>query len=179
MNFPVPAVLSAQSAPAARRSDDRASLLVLHASKWASFLAGLSLFVAVALIPPAADLDHIRLQRDRILAMEQTDLDRLENYRAMVKALTEQDPATIRLVVASQLQLVPKDRTALVLPGLPDDPRLFELLEPAPYTLPVAADRVPSTLSRLAGDSKGRFILLAIAGLALLWGLLPPLSEPD
>ncbi len=176
---PVPVAMHAQSASAPRRSDDRASMIVLHASKWASFLAGLALFVAVALIPPAADLDHIRLQRDRILAMEQTDLDRLANYRAMLKALTEQDPSTIRLVVASQLQLVPRDRTALVLPGLPEDPRLFELLEPAPHPLPTGSDRVPSTLARLAGDSKGRFVLLAIAGLALLWGLMPPLAEPD
>lgn len=171
--------IRAQSAPTPRRSDDRASMLVIHASKWAACLAGLALFVAIALIPPAADLENIRLQRDRILAMEQHDLARLANYRAMLTALEEKDPDTIRLVLAAQLQLVPRDRTALILPGPPQDPRLFEILEPPPVVLPEARQRVPSTLARLAADDKGRMVLLAIAGLALLWGLMPPLTDPD
>lgn len=170
--------IRAQPAPATSRSDDPASVLVIHASKWVSFLAGMALFVAVALIPPASDLDNIRLQRDRILAMEQTDLARIASYQAFITALDEEDPGTVRLVLASQLQLVPKGSTALVLPGTPEDPRLFEILEPAPVALPERAATAHSTLTRLAGDSRGRLVLLAIAGLALLWGLMPPLSEP-
>ncbi len=153
-------------------------MAVIRAAKWASFLAGMALFVAVALIPPATDLDRLRAQRDRILAMEQTDLARIRNYEALVHALDERDPDTIRLVLAAQLQLVPRDRTALVVPGPPDDPRLFEILEPAPVEAAPAPHAVPSTLARLAGDDKGRLILLAIAGLAMLYGLMPPLTEP-
>ena len=174
----MPVAIRANSAPIDRARSDRVSALVLHASKWVSFLAGLFLVVAVGLIPPAADLDNIRYQRDRILAMEQTDLARLANYRAMLGALDRRDPDTIRLILAAQLQLVPADRTALILPGPPEDPRLLELLDPPPAELPAPSATVPSTLARLATDGKGRLILLAIAGLAMLWGLMPPLTEP-
>lgn len=156
----------------------RASTAVIVTAKWGAFLAGMALLIAVALIPPATDLDRIRGQRDRILAMEQTDLARIHNYQALVTALDERDPDTVRLILAAQLQLVPHDRTALIVPGLPEDPRLFEILEPDPIVPPAAADAPASTLARLAGDDRGRLILLSIAGLALLYGLMPPLSEP-
>jgi hypothetical protein len=179
----VPQAIRAHPAPSHEaderaRVGDAASALVVHASKWIGFLAGLTLLVAVALIPPAADLDAIRLQRDRLLALEQTDLARLANYQALIDAIDEKDPDTVRLVLASQLQLVPRGSTALVAPGQPDDPRLFEILEPEPTPVQASPPSVPSTLARMANDRKGRFVLLAIASLGLLWGLMPPLTEP-
>ena len=167
--------LRAQSAPA----NDRFSDGVVAASKWGAFLAGVALMIALALIPPAADLETIHRQRDRILAMEQTDLARIANYQAMIRAIDERDPDTVRLVLASELQLVPRGRTALVVPGRPDDPRLFELLEPAPTPAPGVAPPARSALARLAVDDKGRLVLAAIACLALLWGVMPPLAEPS
>jgi len=145
-----------------------------------AFLAGIAIFVAVALIPPAADLDSMRRQRDRVLAMERTDLQRLDNYRAMLDALERHDPDTLRLILASELQLVPRGRTALVAPGLPEDPRLFELLEPPPPVLPAeVAPTVPSALTKLANDDLGRLLLLILASSAILWGVLPWQSEID
>ena len=120
----MPVAVRAQSAPA----DDRLSAGVVIASKWAAFLAGLVLVLALVLIPPASDLETIRTQRDRILAMEQTDLARIASYQAMIDAIDGRDPDTVRLVLASELQLVPEGRTALIVPGSPDDPRLFDLL---------------------------------------------------
>lgn len=171
----MPVAIRAQSAPVT----DRLSAAVIHLSKWTAFLSGVALLVAVALIPPASDLDTIQRQRDRILAMEQTDLARIANYQALIHAIDERDPDTIRLLMASELQLVPKGRTALVVPGQPADSRLFERLEPMPTPMPAEAAAPVSTLARLAGDRRGRLILLTIGGLALLWGLMPPLAEPD
>ena len=143
-------------------------------SKWTGFITGLLVFMAVALIPPAADLDNLRLRRDRVLAMEQTDLARIDNYRALITALDERDADTINLVLAAQLQLVPRGSTALVAPGGPPDPQLFELLEPLPAEMPRSvAPTVPSTLTRLATSDRGRLVLLLIGALALLWGLTP------
>jgi hypothetical protein len=172
--------LSAQSAPTERNAhNERVSALIIHISKWMGFLSGLALIVAVALIPPAADLDSMRLTRDRVLALEQTDLTRIQNYEAFRDALDARRPDTIRLVLAAQLQLVPRGQTALVLPGLPEDPRLFELLEPPPTVLPKSvAPTVPSRLTRMASSEIGRLALIGLATLAIIWGFLPPASEP-
>lgn len=171
----LPALPHTDLEAAPRASIDRLSPAVITCSKWAGFFAGVAVFISVALIPPASDLDAMRRQRDRVLAMERTDLSRLQNYRAMLDALDRADPDTVQLVLASELQLIPKGRTALVLPGQPEDPRLFELLEPGitPETAP-APPGVPSTLTRLANDDRGRLVLLLLAGLAILWGVLPP-----
>lgn len=166
--------LRAHSAPTdgPRRADADASALIVGVSKWLGFLAGLSMIVAVALIPPAADLQAIRHQRDRVLAMEQTDLARIANYKALITALDEKDPDTVGLVLASQLQLVPRGSTALVAPGTPDDPRLFEILEPIPTPMPPdTAPVAPSALTRMATTDLGRLVLLTLAGLAMLWGI--------
>lgn len=172
---PVNAHASAHPAP---RRDTHASHAVDHACRWLAFLSGVVLLVAVALIPPTADLDAIRTTRDRVLAMEQTDLARLNNYKAMLGALESEDPDTIRLVLASELQLVPKSSTALVAQGQPEDPRLFELLEPEPSRAqPKAAPRTPSALTRLASSDRGRLALLAIAAIAVMWGIIPPLRD--
>lgn len=166
--------LRAHSAPSddQPRANQEASALIVGVSKWLGFLAGLSMIVAVTLIPPAADLQTIRHQRDRVLAMEQTDLARIANYRALITALDEQDPDTIRLILAAQLQLVPRGKTALIAPGPPDDPRLFEILEPVPTPMPPdTAPVAPSALTRLATTDLGRLVLLSLAGLAILWGI--------
>jgi len=161
--------LPAQCArPAARPA------LIQPLCRWLVFLTGVVLFVAVALVPPSADLERIRNTRDQTLAIEQHDLHRLANYQAMADALQTQRPETIRLVLASELQLVPAGSTALVTPGAPDDPRLFELLEPTdPPALAAPAPRTPSALTRLATDQIGRLGLLVLAAAAVLWGCLP------
>ncbi|MFK7882649.1 MAG: hypothetical protein AB8F26_00510 [Phycisphaerales bacterium] len=169
---PVTHHASAHPAPAPTRSF--AALPVEPVCRWIAFIAGVILFVAVALTPPTADLEGIRLTRDRVLALEQTDLARLNNYRSMLTALEAGDPDTIRLVLASELQLVPRDSTALVAPGQPEDPRLFELLEPEPiHAAPRPAPATPSALTKLASDDTGRLILLCIAGFAAMWGIMP------
>tara|TARA_R110000782_G_scaffold211115_2_gene299072 strand:+ start:27162 stop:27689 length:528 start_codon:yes stop_codon:yes gene_type:complete len=173
--------LRAHSAPTddPNRANQEASALIVGVSKWLGFLAGLAMIVAVALIPPAADLQAIRHQRDRVLAMEQTDLARIANYKALITAIDEKDPDTIRLVLASQLQLVPRGKTALVAPGAPDDPRLFEILEPIPTPMPAdTAPVAPSALTRMATTDLGRLVLLSIAVVAILWGITGP-ARPD
>jgi hypothetical protein len=178
----VPATSTAHPAPARHPAGDpsrdaphdRLSAGIVAFSKWTGFITGLLLFMAVALIPPAADLDNLRLRRDRVLAMEQTDLARIANYRALLASLDERDPDTVNLVLAAQLQLVPRGSTALINPGGPQDPQLFELLEPLPAGMPRSVvPTVPSALTRLATSDRGRVVLLLIGALALLWGLMP------
>ena len=153
----------------------RADGLITPICRWIVFLAGVTLFIAVALVPPSADLERIRQTRDQTLALEQHHLRRLSNYQAMADALAARRPETLRLVLASELQLVPAGSTALVLPGTPDDPRLFERLEPTPSpTLAPPAPPTPSALTKLATDQIGRLALLILAAAAVLWGCLPP-----
>lgn len=155
-------------------SGEALSAGIVAFSKWTGFITGLLVFMAVALIPPAADLDNLRLRRDRVLAMEQTDLARIANYQALIKALDERDSDTVNLVLAAQLQLVPRGSIPMVDPGGPQDPQLFELLEPLPTEIPRSvAPTMPSTLTRMATADRGRLTLLLIGALALLWGLTP------
>lgn len=152
--------------------------MLVPACRWAVFLAGVALLIAAALVPPAEDLEHIRETREHTLAIERHDLRRLANYQAMADALDAGDPETIRLVLASELQLVPEGSTALVNPGRPDDPRLFELLEPGGSPpKDTTATQTPSALTRLTTDPIGRFMLLLVAAVAVLWGCIPPGSK--
>ena len=72
----------------------------------------------------------------------------------------------------SQLGMIPTDREAIMIPGQPADPMLFEHLEPAiapfePRITPV------SRLETLATGSTTRLWVALLGAVAVLYGLLP------
>lgn len=142
-------------------------------ARWMYFLSGLAILVAVFLLPSAADLDAVRLVRDQAIATETHHADRVARYERFLGALEDGDPATIELLAQSQLGVVPSDREALIMPGQPSDPMVFELLEPEPMGVARGAHE-PSRLERLTIERVPRAILIVVGAIAVLMGILPP-----
>ncbi len=135
--------------------------------------AGLAVLVAVLLLPAQIDLREARIQRDLALHIEQTQHTRIERYRAFLEELEHPTDATIDLLAMSQLGMIADDREALIIPGQPADPQLFEFLEPAaepfePKPIPV------SRLETLATGTTSRPWVALLGAIAVLYGLLPP-----
>ena len=152
------------------RSDQSATLLG-PVSGWLFFLAGLALLASVILIPASDDLADARWRRDRELARESHELERLRRTEQTADALAAGDPDLVRSLAQSQLNIVPPERSAIVLPGGPADPTLLVSLEPAPTIAP-ERPRVGSTLERLVTDRTGRLWVIAGSAVCVLFGLL-------
>ena len=142
-------------------------------ARWMYFLGGLALLVAVFLLPSVADLDTVKRVRDQAIATETHHSERVARYERFLGALENGDPATMELLAQSQLGVVPSDREALILPGMPGDPMVFELLEPEPVVSPNAPHKV-SRLERLTTERVPRAIMILIGAIAVLMGILPP-----
>jgi hypothetical protein len=141
---------------------------------WLYLLAGLGLVLATILIPAVRDLDDVRYQRDRALALEQHRLDRLRRYEDYLAALERREPALVMALAASQLNQIPQGRSLIF--DAPERPALsasvFADLEPPPPRLPQR--RMPdSALYRWTTSERARIWLLAASGICLLMGILP------
>lgn len=145
-------------------------------ARWMYFLSGLTILVAVFLLPSAADLDAVRAVRDQAIATESHHIERVDRYERFLSAIESGDPTTIELLAQSQLGVVPSEREAIILPGQPSDPMVFELLEPAPIAAAAAASE-PTRLERLTIERVPRAIMLVIGAIATLMGILPPVER--
>jgi len=145
-------------------------------ARWMYFLGGLTLLVAVFLLPSAADLDAVKRVRDQAIATESHHAERVAKYQRFLGAIEGGDPATIELLAQSQLGVVPSDREALILPGQPSDPMVFELLEPDPVAIS-GNPHTPSRLEMLTIERVPRAIMILVGAIATLMGILPPAVE--
>jgi hypothetical protein len=151
---------------------------------WLYLLAGLALVVATILIPAVRDLDEVRHQRDRALALEHHRLERLQRYQDYLEALERREPALVMALATSQLNQIPRGRTLIFEADAPHwaaaapahttalSASVFAALEPPPPTLPLP--RQPdSALYRWTTSERARPWLLAAGGVCLLMGLMP------
>lgn len=145
---------------------------------WPFLLTGIGILAATVIIPAQHDLDVVRWQRDRALAIEHHRMDRLERYGTYLAALEKNDETVMLSLAASQLNKSPADR--IPLEGRPDPARssasVFPELEPGPVKLPEkpAVTERSSLLSRWAIDDSLRLWMLAGGMLCVLIGVLPP-----
>ncbi len=141
---------------------------------WLFLLAGVALLFVTVLIPAQADLAEARWQRDRALAIEAQRKERLFKHERYLAALESREPAVVRALAASQLNLVPASRASLLRPIDPtiDDASVFPSLEPAPITLP-DLEQVDSRLARWARGEHSRLWLIAAGSMLVMIGLLP------
>lgn len=139
---------------------------------WLFFAGGVTLLVAAGLIPASDDLGEARWQRDAVLALERHALERIDRHQRYLDALDRADPPLVRALAASQLGLVDAETDALVHPNGPNDPMLFEAMEPPPVAIP-ARHRVDSRLQSWATGGRSRLWMLAGGAVLVLLGLLP------
>ncbi|MFM7807553.1 MAG: hypothetical protein ACKPEA_06430, partial [Planctomycetota bacterium] len=75
---------------------------------WLFTLAGLAVMVVSALLPAERDLHELRQQMAALEVREAWNEQRLAAYDRFMRDLGERDPALIRRLAASQLNLMPE-----------------------------------------------------------------------
>ncbi len=141
--------------------------------RWMIFLAGLAILVSALILPAQADLRHTRTQRDRALHIEQAHHTRIDRYQGFLGEIKSPSASTIDLLAMSQLGMIASNRQALIAPGQPADPQLFEYLEPViPHFVP--AHNPPSRLEEFSTGQRSRLWFVLIGAVAVLYGLMPP-----
>ena len=140
--------------------------------RWFIFAAGLAILVAALILPAQIDLRETRDQRDLALHIEQSHNTRIERYEAFLAEMKHPAPETVKLLAMSQLGMIASDRQALIIPGQPADPQLFEFLEPTPV---VFEPRIVNTsrLETLTTGLDSRFWFVLIGAVSVMYGILP------
>ena len=106
------------------------------------------------------------------LHIEQSHHTRIDRYESFLAEMENPALATIELLAMSQLGMISSDRQALIVPGQPDDPQLFEFLEPAPKAFaPQAVSK--SRLEAISKGARSKWLFALIGAAAVLYGLLP------
>ncbi len=140
--------------------------------RWLIFGAGLAVLVAALILPAQIDLRNTRTQRDLALHLEQAHHTRIDKYQSFLAEIEQPTKPTIDLLAMSQLGMIPNNREALIIPGQPADPRLFEFLEPAPKTFEPCVVKA-SRLESLTLGSDSRFWFVLIGAISVMYGILP------
>lgn len=145
---------------------------------WLFLLSGLALVAATALIPAAEDLADARWRRDRLLAMEDHALERLDRGERYLSALQRGDEVVERTLAAVHRGEVAPGRVRLAGQASPTlgSADVLATIEPPPPPLP-ERPRVDSVLTRLATGSRARLWLIAAGMLCVMIGVLPPSAE--
>ncbi|MCC6285355.1 MAG: hypothetical protein IT439_08655 [Phycisphaerales bacterium] len=139
---------------------------------WLFLLPGVTLLSAAVLIPQHDRLAEVRWQAERMQVVAEHARERQTRYETFSRALEARDPALLRSLAASQLNLLPEDRAPLI-PGDSLPPAsVFPALEPPPVT-PPELRKSTSRLHALIVDPGTRTWVLAGAILAIMIGLLP------
>lgn len=144
---------------------------------WLYLGAGSAIVVASAVIPARHDLDGARAHRDRAILAADFAAERVGKYSAFLESLDAGDETLMTNLVATQLNLVPADKTPLFMlrSSRPDDANVFHDIEPAPptdFSTPVAPPR-QSMLERLVTSDATRPWAVIGGMMCILIGLLP------
>ena len=138
---------------------------------WPLLLAGLALLGAVVLIPAMDELERVRFERDKLLAMDAQGRERIRRQARYLAALERGDEALVRSLALDQMRLVPTGRSAVLDPPPPGPVDIYAQLAPPPKTLtaPVPAD---SALARMARRERVRPWLLGLGALMVRIGVV-------
>ena len=138
---------------------------------WPFLLAGLAVCCASILVPAHEDLATLREQTGRLHAQEGASLARLNAQVEFIEQLEANDPALVRRLAASQLNLVPADQTPVLLASS----RTAGVSEWIDATLPAPEhgpkERSRTLLSRLTNGTH-RLWIMAAGVMAVFVGLL-------
>ena len=138
---------------------------------WLFVIAGLALCAAGILIPAQSDLQHLQNQRDQLLHEEAILSQRIEGRAQFLDQVERQDPALIKRLAASQLNLIPAQGTAVLLAPSVSAP-MDEWVDATINTQPIPnTATIQSTLSQLA-QGRYRLWLLASGVVCAFAGLL-------
>ncbi|HWB20610.1 MAG TPA: hypothetical protein VG711_09940 [Phycisphaerales bacterium] len=138
---------------------------------WLFVFAGVAACAAAVLIPAQQDLGKLQSQLAMMKAEEAQAVDSLEAHAQFLDSLERGEPELTRRLAASQLRLVPKGESPVLLTLQNPAPITDWLESTTPFHLPQQDPQPPSLLSRLA-DGPHRLWLLAGGAFAVFLGLL-------
>lgn len=141
---------------------------------WLFLISGIALLAAAVIIPAQADLIYARWQEQRALAIEAQRQERLFKHERFLQAILSREPALVRALAASQLNLVPAARQTHFLTSNPTgaDASIFPSLEPAPIHEP-ELHQVDSLLARWSQGQRSQLWLVAVGSLLVFVGIMP------
>lgn len=141
---------------------------------WLFVIAGAALLSCLIILPAQEDLRLAHDAKARALALEAHRSKRLANYAAYTDALARRDETLMKALAASQLNLAPADKAALVTSAeyITRSAGVFADLEPA-FVPPVPSTPPDSLLYALATRPTPRMWVIIIGAVAILYGLLP------
>ncbi len=145
--------------------------LMRFGPSWLFVLAGLALCAAGILIPAQSDLQDLQNQRDQLLHEETILSQRIEGRAQFLDQFEQKNPALIKRLAASQLNLIPaKGSPVLIAPSV-NDP-MDKWIDATINTEPIQnRATIQSTLSQLA-LGRYRLWLLASGVVCAFAGLL-------
>lgn len=158
---------------------------------WLFLLPGLVVLCATILIPALDDVSEAKWKRDRVLAIEQHRLQRLQNYIEYLDALDRGDESVVLSLVATHLNMIPEEALPISPPADParTNASVFPELEPPPLRLldapPKGVSQDRSLLTRLASGERTRLWMIVLGAICVLIGLLAsnrpatPEHEPE
>ena len=132
------------------------------------------LLASAVIIPAQADLAHARWQRDRALAIKHQREERLFKHERFLRAVESREPAIVRALAASQLNLIPANHTTIFAQPNPaaTDASVFPYLEPGPIDEPVLR-LVDSRLARWARGARSQLWMIVVGSVLVFVGILP------
>ncbi len=138
---------------------------------WLFVLAGLALCAAGILIPAQSDLHQLQDQRDQLLHEEIILSQRIEGRAQFLDQVERQDPALIKRLAASQLNLIPTQGTPVLISPSVAAP-MEDWVDATINTEPIPnRATIQSTLSQLA-QGRYRLWLLASGVICAFAGLM-------
>lgn len=138
---------------------------------WLFLVAGLALVLAAAIIPSERQLHELRTQLDELKHAERTNFAIMGAYARFVDDLDDRDPSLLRRLAASQLNVIPRDETPLLMASTVNAsvPEWIEAtVEVEPFKAPPPADTV---LARWT-EGRGRLWAIGAGGMLVFMGLL-------
>ncbi|MFZ4722430.1 MAG: hypothetical protein ACOYMI_04690 [Phycisphaerales bacterium] len=138
---------------------------------WLFTIAGLAIMVSAALLPAELDLHDLRQQRAAIAARESWNRERLEAYDRFLGELDRRDPALLRRLAASQLNLMPKGEQPLLM-ATSIEHTVSDWIEATVPPMEFQPQPAPDTLLARLAEGQRRLWLMAGGAMSVFLGLV-------
>ncbi|MFM7806716.1 MAG: hypothetical protein ACKPEA_02150 [Planctomycetota bacterium] len=138
---------------------------------WLFTIAGLAVMVSAALLPAELDLHDLRQQRAAIAARESWNRERLEAYDRFQGELDRRDPALLRRLAASQLNLMPKGEQPLLM-ATSIEHTVSDWIEATVPPMEFQPQPAPDTLLARLAEGQRRLWLMAGGAMSVFLGLV-------
>lgn len=138
---------------------------------WLFVLAGLALVLAAAVIPSERQLHELRVQLEELQHAERSNFAILGAYEGFLGDLDDRDPALLKRLAASQLNLIPQGETPLLMASTVNA-SVPEWIEATVEVEPFRASPPPDTLLAQWTDGRKRLWSIGAGGFLVFMGLL-------